>query len=422
MTQQNEIEQAYDLAREQYQRIGVDTDQAMARLAQCSLALHCWQGDDVQGFLTPDQPLSGGIAVSGQYPGRARTPAELAADLAQALKLIPGHQHKVALHAMYAVVPKPVDVNDVEPEDFDFWIDWALAQGVGLDFNGTFMANTMMKDNLTLTSPDPAVRAYWIAHGKLARRIADYMGQRLGQQVINNLWIPDGSKDNPISKRGPRERLLTALDEIEATPYPEAHTIDAFEGKLFGTGIESYTAGSHLFYNNYALTRGKLWTIDAGHWHPTEDVSDKFSAVLPFASKGLYMHVSRPVRWDSDHVVILDDALMNIAHSLVRDDYLSRVHLGLDFFDATINRIAAWVVGARAMQQALLQALLEPTEALAQAERAGDFTTRLVTTEGLKSYPFGAVWDKFCADQGVPVGLTWLSTVRAYEQQVLAKR
>ena len=318
---------------------------------------------------------------------------------------------------------RPQDFNDVRPEDFDYWIDWAKKAGVGLDFNGTFFSHPNVKDNMTLSSPDPEIRKYWIQHGKLAREIANYIGEQLGQKVINNLWIPDGFKDNPIDKRAPRERLLESLDEIEAKDYPEANMDDAFEGKLFGApGIESYTTGSHLFYNNYALTRNKLWTIDAGHFHPTEDVSDKFSAFLPFAKKDIYMHVSRPIRWDSDHVVILDDALIRIARSIVRDNYLDRIHVGLDFFDATINRVAAWVVGARATQQALLMALLEPTQQLKDSEYAADFTTRLAETEALKSYPFGAVWDKFCEEEGAPVGLDWLTNLRQYEQDVQLKR
>lgn len=423
MIKTSTVEQAYATAQERYAALGVDTEAAMKRLAAVPLSIHCWQGDDVRGLLNPAQELSGGIGVSGNYPGVARTPDQLTADLSKALSLIPG-THKVALHAFYAVPQdgKKKDYNDLQPEDFDYWIDWAKNEGIGLDFNGTFFSHTQVKDNMTLSSPNPAIRSYWIDHGRLARKIANYIGTQLGQQVINNLWIPDGFKDNPIDKRTPRERLIKSLDEIEAEKYPEEHMDDAFEGKLFGTGIESYTTGSHLFYNNYALTRNKLWTIDAGHFHPTEDVSDKFSSFLPFGGKGIYMHVSRPVRWDSDHVVIFDEALVRIARSIVRDRYLDKVHLGLDFFDATIDRIAAWVVGARATQKALLQALLEPTERLKQAEYAADFTTRLVETEELKSYPLGAVWDKFCLDHGTPVGMDWLNTVRDYEQQVLFTR
>ncbi|WP_195486548.1 L-rhamnose isomerase [Lacticaseibacillus paracasei] len=424
MVKTQPVDDAYAIAKARYAELGVDSDAAMATLKKIALSIHCWQGDDVRGFLNPEQQLSGGIGVSGNYPGVARTPDELTQDLDKALSLIPG-THKVALHAFYAVPKdgKKKDFNDVRPEDFDYWIDWAKKAGVGLDFNGTFFSHPNVKDNMTLSSPDPEIRKYWIQHGKLAREIANYIGEQLGQKVINNLWIPDGFKDNPIDKRAPRERLLESLDEIEAKDYPEANMDDAFEGKLFGApGIESYTTGSHLFYNNYALTRNKLWTIDAGHFHPTEDVSDKFSAFLPFAKKDIYMHVSRPIRWDSDHVVILDDALIRIARSIVRDNYLDRIHVGLDFFDATINRVAAWVVGARATQQALLMALLEPTQQLKDSEYAADFTTRLAETEALKSYPFGAVWDKFCEEEGAPVGLDWLTNLRQYEQDVQLKR
>lgn len=279
----------------------------------------------------------------------------------------------------------------------------------------------MVKNNFTLASPDPDVRSFWIEHGKRSRLIANYLGKELGQQSVNNFWIPDGFKDNPIDKVTPRLRLIDSLDQIIAQKLPEENTIEAFEGKLFGTGIESYTVGSHLFYNNYALTRNKLWTIDAGHWHPTEDVSDKFSAFLPFG-KGLMLHVSRPVRWDSDHVVIFDEALVRIARSLVRDNELDKTNIGLDFFDATINRVAAWVIGARATQKALLQAMLAPIDQLRKAEFNFDFTTRLAETEELKSYPFGAVWDKFCLDNNVPVGNDWLNNIHDYEKAVQFKR
>lgn len=279
----------------------------------------------------------------------------------------------------------------------------------------------MVKNNFTLASPDKAVRDFWIKVGKQSRRIANYFGKELGVQAVNNFWIPDGFKDNPIDKLSPRKRLMESLDEILAEELPEANTIEAYEGKLFGTGIESYTVGSHEFYANYALTRNKLWTIDAGHFHPTEDVSDKFSSFLLFG-KGLQLHVSRPVRWDSDHVVILDDALVRIARSLVRDDLLAKTNVGLDFFDATINRVAAWVIGARATQKAFLQAMLAPIADLKQAELAFDFTKRLALTEELKTYPVGAVWDEFCLRHDVPVGSTWLKVIKNYEDTVLAKR
>lgn len=394
MVKAQEIEAAYKIAKQRYAEIGVDTEEVMKALKKVKLSIHCWQGDDIHGFLFPNQELTGGIGVSGNYPGIARTPDELTQDLHEALSLIPG-THKVQIHAIYAVTDQKKDLDELEPEDFKYWVDWAKQEGIGLDMNGTFFSHPMVKHNFTLASPDRSVRDFWIEHGKRTRLIANYLGQKLGQQSVNNFWIPDGFKDNPIDKSTPRLRLIDSLDKIIAKSLPEENTIEAFEGKLFGTGIESYTVGSHLFYNNYALSRNKLWTIDAGHWHPTEDVSDKFSAFLPFG-KGLMLHVSRPVRWDSDHVVIFDEALIRIMRSLVRDNELAKTNIGLDFFDATINRVAAWVIGARATQKALLQSMLEPLTQLKTAEQHFDFTTRLVETEELKSYPFGAVWDEFC--------------------------
>ncbi|MDO1604852.1 L-rhamnose isomerase [Lactobacillus sp. YT155] len=411
---------AYELAKQRYDEIGVDTEKVMNDLEKVKLSIHCWQGDDIHGFLFPNQELTGGIGVSGNYPGLATTPDELSSDLSEALSLIPGN-HKVQLHAIYAVTDKKKDLDELEPEDFKYWVDWAKKEGVGLDMNGTFFSHPMLKDGFTLASPDKDVRDFWIEHGKRSRKIAEYFGKELGQQSVNNFWVPDGYKDNPVDKLSPRLRLIDSLDEIIKEPMDEKNTIEAFEGKLFGTGVESYTVGSHEFYDNYALTRNKLWTIDAGHFHPTEDVSDKFSAFTPFG-KGLMLHVSRPVRWDSDHVVIFDDALVRITRSLVRDNLLSKTNIGLDFFDATINRISAWVVGARATQKALLQSMLAPIDDLKKAEEQGDYTTRLAVTEELKSYPFGAVWDEFCRRNNVPVGEDWLDNIHTYEKDVLFKR
>ncbi|EOR85042.1 L-rhamnose isomerase [Latilactobacillus sakei] len=416
----NKVASAYEIAKERYAAIGVDTEAVLKALGQVKLSIHSWQGDDVHGFLFPNQELTGGIGVSGNYPGVATTPDQLSSDLSKALSLIPG-QHKVQLHAIYAVTDQKKDLDELEPEDFKYWVDWAKKEGVGLDMNGTFFSHPMLKDGFTLASPDKAVRDFWIEHGKRSRKIANYFGKELGQQSVNNFWIPDGYKDNPIDKLTPRLRLIDSLDEIIKDPLPEQNTIETFEGKLFGTGVESYTVGSHEFYANYALTRQKLWTIDAGHFHPTEDVSDKFSAFLPFG-KGLMLHVSRPVRWDSDHVVIMDDALIRMMRSLVRDDLLSKTNIGLDFFDATINRIAGWVIGARATQKAVLMGMLAPIDTLKTMEIDGDLTKRLAITEELKSYPFGAVWDEFCARQNVPVGTDWLADVDQYEKDVLLKR
>lgn len=420
MTNEKNVESAYQLAKERYAELGVDTDAALKALKNVKLSIHCWQGDDIHGFLNPEQELTGGIGVSGNYPGIARTPDELTSDLHEALSLIPG-SHKIQLHTLYAVTDKKKDFNEVGPEDFKYWVDWAKQEKIGLDMNPTFFSHPMVKENFTLASPEKSVRDFWIEVGKKSRDISNYFGQELGQRSINNFWIPDGFKDNPIDKATPRLRLIESLDEIFAKKYDENNTIESVEGKLFGTGIESYTVGSHLFYNNYAISRGKLWTIDAGHWHPTEDVSDKFSAFLPFG-KGLMLHVSRPVRWDSDHVVIMDEALVRITQSLVRDNELDKTNIGLDFFDATINRVSGWVVGARATQKSLLQAMLAPIDDLKKAELNYDYTTRLAVTEELKSYPFGAVWDEFCLQNNVPVGTDWLDNIHQYEKDVQFKR
>ncbi|MCI1858431.1 MAG: L-rhamnose isomerase [Sporolactobacillus sp.] len=414
------VTKSYELAKEKYAAIGVDVQKAINTLKKVKLSIHCWQGDDVFGFLFPDQQLTGGISVTGNYPGRARTVGELQKDLSKALSLIPG-RHKVQLHSIYADTDEKVDLDQLEPRHFQSWVDWAKQEGVGLDMNGTFFSHPKSSSGFTLSSPDQSIRDFWIAVGKGSRKIAEYFGKELGQQSINNFWIPDGYKDNPIDKLSPRLRLIDSLDQIMADKVPEQYTIEAVEGKLFGTGVESYTVGSHEFYMAYALTRDKLWTIDAGHFHPTEDVSDKFSAFLPFG-KGLMLHVSRPVRWDSDHVVILDDALIRITRSLVRDNELSKTNIGLDFFDATINRLAAWVVGSRATLKAILLALLSPLNRLKKMELDGDYTQRLALTEELKSYPFGAVWDYYCETNDVPVGPDWLKVIRSYEKNVLLKR
>lgn len=421
MVKEQEVEKAYQVAKERYAEIGVDTEAALKKLQNVKLSVHCWQGDDVVGFLNRNQALTGGISVSGNYPGCATTPDELTADLHEGLSLIPG-KHKVQLHTFYAVTNgKKKDWTEIGPEDFKYWVDWAKQEGIGLDMNGTFFSNPKVKHNFTLASPEKSIRDYWIQVGKQSRAISNYFGKELGMQSINNFWIPDGFKDNPIDKLDPRLRLVKSLDEIIKKPYDEKNTLESFEGKLFGTGIESYTVGSHLFYNNYAITRNKLWTIDAGHFNPTEDVSDHFSAFMPFG-RGLMLHVSRPVHWDSDHVVIMDDALIRITRSLVRDNLLDKTNIGLDFFDATINRVAAWVVGARATQKSLLQAMLAPIDDLKKKEENYDFTSRLIETEELKSFPFGAVWDEFCLRNNVPVGFDWMDNIHQYEKDVLFKR
>ncbi|WP_368251122.1 L-rhamnose isomerase [Enterococcus sp. 2201sp1_2201st1_B8_2201SCRN_220225] len=410
----------YQEAKARYAAVGVDTDAALAKLNQVKISMHCWQGDDVKGFLTPEGELTGGIMATGNYPGAAHTPEQLRQDLEKAYSLIPG-KHKLNLHAIYLDTEENVDLNEIEPKHFEKWVNWAKEQGLGLDFNPTFFSHPMMKDGMTLSHPDAEVREYWIEHAKRARRIAAYMGEETGQVCIDNFWVPDGMKDNPIDRYEPRKRLMESLDTIFAEEYDEAYTQDAVESKLFGIGAEAYTVGSHEFYMGYGLTRNKLVCLDAGHFHPTEVISNKLSSLALF-SKGVMLHVSRPVRWDSDHVVIMDDELQAIASELVRSDLLPKTNIGLDFFDATINRIAAWVIGTRNTQKALLKAMLEPTQELKEMELGMDFTSRLAYTEELKDFPYGDVWNYFCQENGVPVGLDWLTEVRNYEKEVLANR
>lgn len=415
------IESAYALAQEHYAELGVDTEAAIAALSKIPISLHCWQGDDVGGFEKAGGELGGGLAVTGNYPGKARTAAELRGDLEKALSLIPG-KHRLNLHACYAELDgKKVERSEYTIAQFQGWVDWCKARGLGFDFNPTYFAHPLAADGLTLSHRDPAVRDYWIAHGRACRRIAAEAGRQLGQPCITNFWIPDGSKDLPADRKAPRERLAAALDTIFADPVDAQWNRDAVESKLFGLGSESYVVGSHEFYLGYAITRQKLYCLDAGHFHPTESIADKISAVLQFVP-GLLLHVSRGVRWDSDHVVLLDDATRALMEEVVRGQFLERTAIGLDFFDASINRVAAWVIGTRAVQKALLLALLEPSARLREAEESGDFTARLALLEELKTLPFGAVWDELCRRADVPVGAAWLAEVRTYEQTVLFRR
>ena len=414
------ITQAYQVAKERYAAIGVDTDAALKKLQAIKISMHCWQGDDVKGFMMPEGDLTGGIMSTVNYPGVAKTPDQLRQDLEKAFSLIPG-QHKLNLHAIYLDTDEKVDLNEIEPKHFEKWVAWAKEQGLGLDFNPTFFSHPMMKDGFTLSHPDKEVRDYWIEHGKRSRKVAEYMGKELGQVCYNNFWVPDGFKDNPVDRLSPRKRLMESLDEIFADQVDETYTQDAVESKLFGLGAEAYTVGSHEFYMGYGLTRGKIILLDAGHFHPTEVISNKLSSLALFG-KGIMLHVSRPVRWDSDHVVIMDDELQDIAKELVRNDLLDKAVIGLDFFDATINRIAAWVIGTRNTQKALLKALLEPTKDLKDMENSFDFTSRLAYTEELKDFPYADVWNYFCLQNDVPVGLDWLTNVRQYEEEVLSKR
>ncbi len=411
---------AYALARERYAALGVDAERALRRLERIPISIHCWQGDDVTGFEAPRGDL-GGVLPTGNYPGRARTADELRADLDQALALIPG-RHRVNLHAIYAEPRgRPADRDTLEPAHFSNWIDWARARRLGLDFNGSFFSHPKAGPAGTLSHPDPAIRRFWIAHAQACRRIGAAMGRRLQTPCIVNIWVPDGSKDTPADRRAPRQRLAESLDAILQTPLNPVYACDTLEGKLFGLGSESYVVGSHDFYLAYAVARRTWLTLDTGHFHPTESVADKLSAILP-RLPGVFLHVSRGVRWDSDHVVTLTDDLRALAEELVRGNYLARTVIGLDYFDASINRVAAWVIGARAMGKALLAALLEPSAILQRLERAGDLSARLALLETCKTLPLGAVWDEFCRRRDVPPDTAWLDEVNTYERAVLCRR
>ena len=410
----------YEEAKELYAGIGVDTDRALETLKAIPISLHCWQGDDVLGFLFRDVALSGGIQTTGNYPGRATTPDELRRDLDVALSMIPGKM-RLNLHAIYADTTEKVDLTDLEPRHFSSWVDWAKEREMGLDFNPTCFSHPMADSGFTISSADPAVRDFWIEHCKKSRKISEYFGRSLGVKSVMNLWFPDGYKDIPFDREAPRRRMAEALDRVIAEKLDPACHLDALESKVFGIGAESYTVASHEFSLGYAISRGIAYTLDAGHFHPTEVISDKISSVLLY-TKELLLHVSRPVRWDSDHVVIFDDELNAIADALTRTGLCARTHIGLDYFDASINRVAAWVIGTRNMQKALLRSLLTPTKTLRDAELSGDYTTRLALTEELKSYPFADVWDRFCEISGVPVREGWLGEVKKYEKEVLSKR
>jgi len=411
---------SYKIAKELYASHGIDVDKVLEKLEQIKISIHCWQGDDVKGFLFNDETLSGGIAVTGSYPGRAATPDQLRQDLEQALSLIPG-KHKINLHAIYADTNEKVDLDQLEPKHFEKWVEWAKEQGLGLDFNPTCFSHPKADDGFTLSHADAEIRKFWIDHCKASRKISEYFGKELGQPSVMNVWVPDGYKDLPVDRLAPRRRLKESLDEVFAENIDKKYHIDAVESKLFGIGSESYVVGSHEFYLGYSVANGTALCLDAGHFHPTEVISNKLSSVLMFIDE-LLLHVSRPVRWDSDHVVIMDDELLEIARELVRGDLLGRTHIGLDFFDGSINHVAAWVIGTNNTIKALLRAMLEPVEQLREAELNKDYTTRLAITEEFKSYPFGAVWDYYCAKNGIPVRENWLKQVKSYEQEVLLKR
>ncbi len=416
-----QIQQTYTLAKERYAALGVDTEKAMQSLAQIAISLHCWQGDDVGGFESPDSELGGGIAATGNYPGKARNADELRRDLDVAYGLIPG-THRLNLHAIYAETGgHRVERNDLRPAHFAAWVDWARANGHGIDFNPTCFSHPLAESGFTLASADEGIRRFWIEHCIACRKIGQSFGRELATPCVTNIWIPDGFKDVPVDRKAPRLLLKDSLDRILNEEIDPRHNLDAVEGKLFGLGSESYVVGSHEFYLGYAIANGILLCLDSGHFHPTEVISDKISSVLAFLDE-ILLHVSRGVRWDSDHVVILSDELQAIAQEIVRGDFLDRVHIGLDFFDASINRVAAWVIGTRNTLKALLIALLEPIDRLWEMEGGGDFTGRLALLEELKALPFGAVWDFYCLQQSVPVGMGFLQEIRSYEERELSKR
>ncbi len=416
-----QIEGAYALAHQRYADFGVDTEAALARLTPVSISLHCWQGDDVGGYETPDAALGGGLAVTGNYPGKARTADELRQDLDLVYSLIPG-RHRLNLHMIYAETNgKRIARTDLQPEHFSRWVDWAKANQHGLDFNPSCFGHPMAASGFTLASYDPTIRRFWIDHCIASRHIGAYFGRELGTACVTNVWIPDGLKDSPADRLTPRLLLRDSLDQIFAEKLDRRYNLDAVEGKLFGIGAESYTAGSHEFYLGYAITRGVLLCLDSGHFHPTEVVADKISSVLTYIDE-ILLHVSRGVRWDSDHVVAFNDELQGIMQELVRGDFLGRAHIGLDYFDASINRIAAWVIGARNALRALLMALLEPLDLLRDYERSGDYTSRLALQEEAKALPFNAVWDEYCLRQNAPIGFGFLDAIKTYEASVLSRR
>jgi L-rhamnose isomerase len=420
MAPQKNIEAAYRPACARYAELGVNVGKALQRLEKIPISLHCWQGDDVGGFENLGGTLGGGLVVTGNYPGKARTPEELRADLEKAYSLIPG-KHRLNLHAFYGeFAGKKVDRDQIEPKHFANWIAWAKKNGLGLDFNPTCFSHPKAADGFTLSHADKGIRKFWIEHCIRSREIGAAMGQALGKTCVTNVWIPDGMKDTPADRLAPRARLAESLDAIFKKSISPGLNLDAVESKLFGIGSESYVVGSHEFYLGYAVSRKKLLTLDSGHYHPTEGIADKISSVLQFMPEML-LHLSRGVRWDSDHVVVLNDDLLAVAREIIANDYASRVHIGLDYFDASINRVAAWTIGTRNMLRALLIALLEPP-AIRAAEAAGDFTSRLAWQEEAKTLPFGAVWDYYCENKGVPAGEKWLAEVKHYEKAVLSKR
>ncbi len=416
------IEQAYQLAKEQYAELGINTDLVIGKMKEVVISLHCWQTDDVGGFETPDSTLSGGgIQATGNYPGKAHTIAQVRADLEKVISLLPGKQ-RLNLHAIYGDFQgERVDRDQIEVKHFQSWIDWCKAQGIGMDFNASCFSHPRAADGYTLSSKNEENRKFWVEHVKRCRAISSEIGKQLGTSCVHNIWIPDGSKDTPVDRNGYRVNLKKSLDEALKVKYPKEWMKDAVESKLFGIGVESMTVGSHDFYLGYAIKNDTIICLDNGHFHPTEQVGDKISACLQWVDEVL-LHVTRPIRWDSDHVVTLNEDVQMIASEIVRNNFISRVKVGLDFFDASINRIGAYVIGTRAAQKAFMIALLEPTVTLLKYEEAGQNFERLALLEELKTKPFGAVWDYYCLQENVPVGEEYISDIQQYEKEVLLKR
>ncbi len=418
---EKKINQCYFIAKEVYSEYGVDTEKVINKMKNIPVSIHCWQGDDVTGFEGHTGLSGGGILATGNYPGRARNGEELRRDIDKAMSLIPG-SHRVNLHAIYAETNgKKVERDQLTAEYFKNWIDWAKSNGIGLDFNPTFFSHKMADKGYTLSSADEKTRNFWIEHGKRCREIGEEMGKQLGSACVNNIWIPDGTKDIPASRLNSRKILKDSLDKIFEIKHESKYILDSIECKLFGIGSESYVVGSHEFYMGYAMKNDVMLCLDAGHFHPTETVSDKISSIFTFQDK-LLLHVSRPVRWDSDHVVLFNDETIAILQEAKRCDALGNINFALDFFDASINRITAWVTGTRAFLKALMFAMLEPTELIMKAESEGNFGNRLALMEEFKTLPFAAVWNRYCQENSVPVGTAWLDDIDKYEREVLFKR
>jgi len=421
MSKQETINKSYQIAKDQYSELGVHTDDVLQKMKKVAISMHCWQADDVTGFENPDGVLSGGIQATGNYPGKAKTIEQARQDYEKAMSLLPGDQ-RLSLHAIYGDFREGrADRNEIGPKQFESWVHWAKEQGIGLDFNCTLFSHPKADSGYTLSDNDPAIRDFWIEHVKKSRDISEYFGKELGKRCVHNIWIPDGSKDLTVNKFKHRAHLKDSLDKILAEEKDPSLMADAVEAKLFGIGVEAYTVGSHEFYLSYAVARKMMLCLDIGHFHPTEQVSDKVSAVFQFIPELLF-HVTRPIRWDSDHVVTLSDEVRSLFEEIVWADKLDKVNIGLDFFDASINRIGAYVTGTRAAQKSLLLALLNPTAKLREYDENGQYFERLALLEEAKSMPFGAVWDYYCMTNDVATGTDYIAEIQKYEKEVLLKR